>query len=147
LDDFGCDEVIEITDPGFKPFGGKYVHSPAIARIANGEKLTGIGNPFDIKRIRKINIDEGTIVHIDNFGLMKVKAEAPRPKDGDYFLVNIKNKKIKMIYWTRMMSRDNGEWVIYPGSSFGLLEIGRVRENGALDIGAEIGDKITFKKI
>jgi predicted lysophospholipase L1 biosynthesis ABC-type transport system permease subunit len=44
------------------------------------------------------------------------------------------------------MSRDTGEWVIYPGSSLGLPELGKVRENGARELNAKIGDIITFKK-
>ena len=36
IKDFGCEELYELYDPGFVPFGGKYVHAPAVGKIASG---------------------------------------------------------------------------------------------------------------
>lgn len=144
--DFGVEELYELNDPGFFPFGGKYVHAPAVAQIATGKSLKDMGHPFDIGKIIKIDIAEGTIVHIDNFGLMKFTGELAGLKDRDKLEVNVNGKTLKAVYSKRMMSQETGEWVIYPGSSFGLPEFGKVRENGAKELNVKIGDIITFKK-
>jgi len=145
--DFGIEELYELNDPGFFPFGGKYVHAPAVAQIATGKSLKDMGLPFDIEKVVKIDIAGSTIVHIDNFGLMKFTGKLTGLKEGDKLEVNINGKILKAVYAQRMMSRETGEWVIYPGSSLGLPELGRVRENGAKDLNAKVGDIITFKKI
>ena len=145
--DFGVEELYELNDPGFFPFGGKYVHAPAVAQIATGKPLKDMGHPFDIEKVVKIDIVRGTIIHIDNFGLMKFTGELTGLNEGDKLEVNVGGKTLMAVYAKRMMSRDTGEWVIYPGSSFDLPELGKVRENGAKELNAKIGDIITFKKI
>jgi len=145
--DFGVEELYELNDPGFFPFGGKYVHAPAVAQIAMGKPLNKLGHPFDIKKVVRLNIAERTIVHIDNFGLMKFVGELTELNEGDKLNVDVNGKTLKVVYAKRMMSRETGEWVIYSGSSFGLPELGKVRENGAKELNAKIGDIITFKKI
>jgi len=145
--DFGVEELYELNDPGFFPFGGKYVHAPAVAQIATGKPLKDMGRPFDIEKIIKIDIAGGTIVHIDNFGLMKFTGELTGLNEGDKLEISVNKKTLKAVYAKRMMSQETGEWVIYPGSSFGLPEFGKVRENGAKESNVKIGDIITFKKI
>jgi len=78
---------------------------------------------------------------------MKFVGELTGLNEEDKLNVNVSGKTLKAIYAKRMMSRETGEWVIYPGSSFGLPELGKVRENGAKELNAKIGDIITFKKI
>lgn len=145
--DFGIEELYQLDDPGFFPFGGKYVHAPAVAQIAMGKPLNKLGHLFDINKAVKLDISEGTIVHIDNFGLIKFVSELTGLNEGDKLNVDVNGKILKVVYAKRMMSRETGEWVIYPGSSFGLPELGKVRENGAKKLNAKIGDIVTFKKI
>ena len=90
----------------------------------------------------RLNVADGTIVHIDNFGLMKFTGILPNMNEGDKLTVDIKSKLFSAVHAKRMMSRDTGEWVVYPGSSFGLPEFGKVRQNGAKEIAAEVGDVI-----
>lgn len=145
--DFGIEELYELNDPGFFPFGGKYVHAPAVAQIAAEKQLIDMGRPFDRDKVVKINLKKGTIIHIDNFGLMKFTGELTKLNEGDRLEVNINGKILNAVYAERMMRQETGEWVIYPGSSLGLPELGRVRENGAKDLNAKVGDIITFQKI
>lgn len=140
--DFEIDELYELYDPGFVVFGGKYVHAPVIAQIAFGQQLSLIGKKFDANNLNRLAIADGTIVHIDNFGLMKFAGVLPNLKEGDKLNVEIKSNLLSAVYAKRMMSRDTGEWVVYSGSSFGLIEFGKVRENGAKKINAEVGDII-----
>lgn len=144
--DFGVSELYELNDPGFFPFGGKYVHAPAVAQIAMGKPLKDMGHIFDIDDVLKLDIKEGTIVHIDNFGLMKFIGDLSGLNDGDNVEVKINDRVIAAVYAKRMMSKDTGEWVIYPGSSFGLPELGKVRQNGAGELMAKVGDVISFRK-
>lgn len=145
--DFGIEELYELNDPGFFPFGGKYVHAPAVAQIAMGKPLNKLGHLFDIEKVVNLDISEGTIVHIDNFGLMKFVGKLTGLNEGDKFNVDVNEKTLKVVYAKRMMSRETGEWVICPGSSFGLPELGKVRENGAKELNTKTGDMITLKKI
>lgn len=142
--DFGIEELYELYDSGFLPFGGKYVHAPVVAQIASGQQLNLIGKKFDVSNLARLNISDGTIVHVDNFGLMKFTGVLPNLKEGDKLTVDVNGTPLSAVYATRMMSRETGEWVVYPGSSFGLPEIGKVRQNGANEIGAEVGDVVRF---
>lgn len=146
LEDFGIDELYEIHDPGFFPFGGKYIHAPIAAKIALGTPFNSIGNRFDPTGLVRLDIKNGTILHIDSFGLMKFKGVLPEMNDGTKLKVSISGRHVDVVYTKRMMSRETGEWVIYPGSSLGLPEIGKVRENGADMINAKIGDIIEILK-
>lgn len=127
IEDFGCSELIELYDPGFVPFGGKYVHAPAVGKILSGCELKELGHAFSIDRIRDVGRKEGVIVHIDNFGNVKFIGDLSKHQFGDVITVSIREKKYEVVYWERMMERMDGEIVIYPGSSFGLPEIGVVR--------------------
>jgi S-adenosylmethionine hydrolase len=145
--DFGIKELYELHDPGFFPFGGKYVHAPAVAQIAMGKPLSEMGSPFDIKKVVKLNIPDGTIVHIDNFGLIRFTGDLTGLKEGDKLKVCVNGKILRTVFAKRMMSRETGEWVIYPGNSLGLPELGKVRENDTKELDTKIGDVITFEKI
>ncbi|MDB5265596.1 MAG: hypothetical protein JWM39_309 [Parcubacteria group bacterium] len=142
LRDFGVAELYELKDPGFLPFGGKYVHAPAVAKLASGIPPAELGNPFQVSGLRKLEILPGTIVHVDNFGLMKFNTVLPKFEEGARLRITVKGLSIPAVYSTRMMNRETGEWVIYPGSSLGLPELGKVRQNGALELGVAEGDQI-----
>ncbi len=147
LKDFGIEELYEMQDLGFLPFGGKYVHAPVAARIASGESLDSIGSKFNVNDLVSLNISQGTIVHIDNFGLIKFTGTLSEINEGDVVTIETNQKVFKVTYTKRMMSKETGEWIIYPGSTLGLLEIGKVRENGALEINSKVGDILKIKSI
>jgi len=87
--DFGVEELYELNDPGFFPFGGKYIHAPAVTQIAMGKPLNEMGNPFGIEKVINLDIPDGTIVHIDNFGLMKFTGDLTGFNEGDKLEVHI----------------------------------------------------------
>lgn len=146
IEDFGVSEVYELYDPGFVPFGGKYVHSPAIGKAASGIALEELGSPFDKVSILPSPLSESSIAHIDNFGNAKLKLKFI-DEDGSTYKIKTNNKETTFTYWTRMMERENGEFIIYPGSSFGLIELGLVRGNLAKELELKVGDKITIEKV
>lgn len=144
--DFGISELYEYTDPGFISFGGKFVHAPAVAKIAMGAKLSDLGATFPHENILNLDIKEGTIVHVDNMGLMKFTGIL-NANDGDIFKVSVNKRVFEAVYAERMMSKPDGTWVIYHGSSLGLPELGKVRQNGAELLNVKEGDQITYEKI
>lgn len=148
IQDFGCEELYELYDPGFVPFGGKFVHAPAVGKIASGIPINKLGNKFELSKIRNVCIEEGTIMHIDNFGNIKIFHKFKQElKNGDKFLISIRNYKLEIIYNKRMMEKEDGELVIYPGSSFGYTEIGIVRDHFSSKYKVKIGDIVKIEKV
>lgn len=145
LNDFGCRELYELYDLGFVPFGGKYVHAPAVGAILSGYPLEKLGNPFQKSMVRDVERSDGTILHIDNFGNVKFIGNI-KAKNGDKYTIIIGKKKLQAIYWERMMERNDGELVIYPGSSFSYPEIGIVRGNAAELLKIKWSDKVIYYK-
>ncbi len=151
--DFGCKELYDVSElftqlsSQFLSFSGKLVTAPTIARIARWEDATRFGDAIDSGEIERLSITDHTIVHIDNFGIMKFTGDMDKPQEGDRYEVIINNEVFGAIYCRRMMSQETGTWVFFPGSSFGLYELGKVRQYGAHSIGAQIGDVIKFKKL
>lgn len=143
---YGCSELYEIYDTGFVPFGGKYVHAPTIGKILAGYPLSDLGNRFDIDRIRSVEIKDGSVLHVDNFGNIKIQGKLSNSNNGDKYTIEIRGKRMEAVFWKRMMERNDGEIVIYPGSSFGLPEIGIVRGDFAKEYGVKPGDVVLYNK-
>jgi S-adenosylmethionine hydrolase len=148
FDDFGIKSLYEIKETKFYPFGGKYVHSPTIAKIASGIPFEKFGNKINKKSLCNFSIPNGTVVHIDNFGLIKIKSRFPSYQNKTKVKIFINNKKsIIATVSKRMMNHATGEWILYPGSSMGLPELGKVRSKyGAKELNIKVGDIITWKK-
>ncbi len=148
INDFGCEELYELYDPGFVPFGGKYVHAPAVGKIASGVPINELGNKFPIEKIRHVDMEEGTVMHIDNFGNLKLfhKFET-EPNNGDKYEIEFNDNKLEVVYNKRMMERNDGEIIIYPGSSFGFTEIGTVRDHFAEKYGVNNGDLVRVRRL
>lgn len=143
--DFGCKELYEISDEGFVPFGGKYVHAPIVGKALSGCKLSQLGKAFEIDKVKDIVIEEGSILHIDNFGNIKFVGNL-QGKNGDIYFIIIGERSIKAVYWERMMEREDGEFVVYPGSSFSYPELGMVRGNAAEKLKVQWSDKLICVK-
>ncbi|MFE7124424.1 hypothetical protein [Streptomyces sp. NPDC057617] len=145
VDEFGVAECYEVHDPGFVPFGGKFVHGPAVGQFAAGKPMSEIGKPFPADKIRRTLPTEGTIVHVDNFGNAKFPMRKQSFEYGDKLVVEVGGETFDAVYWKRMMELEDGTWVVYPGSSFDLHEFGEVRGKGVLPYGVGAGHEITVK--
>lgn len=147
--DFGIKSLYEIKENKFYPFGGKYVHSPTVAKMASGIPFEEYGKEINKDELCNFSISDGAIVHIDNFGLMKIKSKFPNYKEGTKVRIFVNGKEsITAVISERMMDQDTGTWVLYSGSSMDLPELGKVRcKDGAKGLGIQIGDIITWKKI
>lgn len=144
--DFGLEECYELHDPGFVPFGGKYVHAPAVGRLLAGAALEDLGTPFTPKRIRAALPEPGVVVHIDNFGNAKL-ALGELYEDGEPLIVRLPDGTVlEALFGRRMMDHPDGTWVVYPGSSLELGEIGEVRGLGMRRFGVGPGEKIDITR-
>jgi S-adenosylmethionine hydrolase len=148
VEDFGVERCFELTDPGFVPFGGKHVHAPSVGALMAGLSPTELGLPLepDYKPVDSI-CPRGTIVHIDNFGNAKLKFasdEFHSTAPGSCFNVVFPGDvSLRAKYGVRMMEFEDDDWVLYPGSSLGLLELGQVRNIGLLSTNlGRVGDRV-----
>ncbi len=150
LNDFGYKSLYEVHDPGFISFGGKYVHAPNVAKLVAGKPIDSFGKPFNKDELASLDISEGTIVHIDNFGLLKIMGETPKFEEGQKFKISINGEeKFEAKFSNRMMTQDDKDWVLYAGSSlYSLPELGTVRyAEGYKEFGIKIGDKVTWTTV
>lgn len=157
IKDFGLREIVEtnstgLRGDGFISFGGKHIHAPIAAKLASINDINSVKEKhFAKKDLVTLNYKEGTIVHIDNFGVSKILYEADQlsAKNGDKFKVYVDDRAIgEATYCMSMKELPNGTFAIYKGSSLGLLELGVVRKlDAARELGLEIGDLITLKAI
>lgn len=150
IKDFGIKEIYESSQKGldgkeFIPFGGKFIHAPIAAEIASGVPLKKIGNYFDSKKITFIDVQEGTILHIDNFGVAKIFMREINLSEGSIVKILINKKyRLEARFTHSMKNLPDETWAIYQGSSLdGLFELGLVRANGAKKLSFRIGDIVT----
>jgi S-adenosylmethionine hydrolase len=107
--------------------------------------MADLGNPFPPERIRRQRAREFEVVHVDNFGNAKVAAHITGATIGEPVVVEVGGERIDAVYGRRMMECPDGTWVVYPGSSFGLLEIGEVRGPGLRRFDVAPGDIVSVK--
>src|SRR5579859_8043757 len=134
-----------------RSFGGKYVQIPTAAKIIANIPHDEIGNKREESFLSDYDIPDGTVVHIDNFGLIKIKApqlSSLNPGDSVQIFVN-GSPSVHALYSEKMKREQDGKWVLFAGSSlYGLPELGRVRsDDSAKELSIKIGDIITWKKI
>ncbi len=153
IEDCGLDEFYinkinrQVDNP---PFGGRNVQVPTAAKILSGVSFCEIGEIANKSVLRTYEIPGGTVVHVDNFGLMKIKnLKLTGIKEGTKLKVYINNdKEVDAIYSEKLKCHEPGTWVVYPGSSLnGLPELGKVLSpDSAGELNVKVGDIITWKK-
>lgn len=146
FEEFGIEDVYEGKEQCHISFGGLHMHTVTAGKLLRGDSEEKLGNKIEESNIKKIFPRNGEVLHIDNFGLIKIWN---RIEDFDFFdgeKVKLKvinsSRNIKAIFSNRMMSFKDNTLVIYPGSSLldkskiknieeykksGLIEIGLVR--------------------
>ncbi len=147
LDDFKIKVVRNVKRQSISPFGGRDAYCPILVQLLDEEKIEKIGEPFEINKLKRIVIQENTVVHIDNFGNPKIHSN-PKIEKGIFYEVKHNGKSIgQAIVSERFMDLDTGTLTLYHGSSLGgLLEVAKVRQNLASEKNIRIGDKIEITK-
>lgn len=151
--DYGCAELVNLgrnykgTGVDYQPFTGKVVTGPLAVRAALGAPLASLGDPVPESHISRLSLEPFTIVHIDNFGVMKLTGDIAALQEGERVKVTLRQATFEAVVGHRIMSFPDGTWVLYPGSSFGLPELGIPRSLAAPTIGAAVGDVLTIEPI
>lgn len=131
----------------FPTFNGKYKFAKTAGQLINGEKFSNLGKEFSKEDIYKEKIETGTVVHIDNYGNIKIKGKRPRFKLGDIVEIKVNGRVYSIRFGLQFFDVPEGELIIYPGSSlWGLPELAINRGNASEFLKVNIGDKIDIIK-
>ena len=152
IEDFGLKSLYELNAPGltgneFIPFGGKFVHAPLVAKIVKGITFESLGTKRNKEFLSKLKIEDGCVVSIDNFGIVKIKGKIEIDEGKKYDIYVNGKRKFSATATYSMKDLADGSIVIYPGSSLNKMpEICKVRElDSAKSLNLNIGDIITWK--
>jgi S-adenosylmethionine hydrolase len=166
FEEFGIEDVYEGKEQDHVPFGGLLVHTVIAGKLLRGDSEEKLGNKISESNLRRIFPREGEVLHIDNFGLIKIWSRIEKFNffDGEKVKLKINNSghNLEAIFSNRIMNFENNALVIYPGSSLldkskiknienyrksGLIEIGLVRNtNSAKKLGIKLGDIIEIER-
>ncbi|WP_253305922.1 SAM-dependent chlorinase/fluorinase [unidentified bacterial endosymbiont] len=133
-----------------KSFGGKYVQIPTAVKLIEGTPMDELGQRMSPDFMESLPIADGTVVHVDNFGLMKIKAPPLNFQEGQRLHLSVNSSQdLVAIYSEKMKRQKDGEWVLFPGSSLdGLPELGKVRsQNSAQELGITEGDLLRWTPV
>jgi S-adenosylmethionine hydrolase len=150
--EIGIQELYETSREGLKgeefiSFGGKYVHAPIAAKLAATDDFSKVvlREIKDFSELSLLRIPEGTVLHIDNFGVLKIAIKKLHCELGSTLKIRVKNTNLEAIHCSSMKELKDGQLAVYRGSSLGYYELGYVRRlatDRILDI--EIGDIINI---
>jgi S-adenosylmethionine hydrolase len=104
-------------------FNGRDIYAPTAEQIVAGIPLDDLGENFPLDSLYNPEIDHGTVLHIDNYGNVKLYAYDDL-SNVDY--VNINGQKLPVVSNFKLKNGETvlgGELVATNGSSFGLVEI------------------------
>lgn len=151
LEDFGLDLLYKNKvdrESNSQSFGGKRVGAPTAAKIMAGIAFDELGERVSDSFLGHYEIPDGTVVHCDNFGLMKIKHDPlAHFQEGQLVKIYINGQyRLNARFFTEWKSQREGEWVLFPGSSFdGMPELGRIRsKNSAAELQVVEGDRVAW---
>lgn len=130
-------------------FNGRDLYAPVAGRLAAGCSLEEVGEKFPLSSICYLKIRRGQVLHIDNYGNVKIYAYDSLV---DCDKVSVNGRQVRVAVNHTLKSGElvpEGELVATNGSSFGLVEfqVKAVREGatGASQLlGVKVGDVIDF---
>lgn len=146
--DLGVKRLYELRDVPQTSFSGKTYIAPIVARIAAEDESRITEFPYDEHQIDDVEIAEGMVTHIDNFGNVKVMTDVgDRPHDEPLELML--NGQVLCpathIQTQIYLQREQGQVVLYRSTSFDdMTDVGMVRGNFAEAHGVRIGDLLTW---
>ncbi|MCB1181164.1 MAG: SAM-dependent chlorinase/fluorinase [Chlamydiia bacterium] len=154
IEDFGLEFLYEnqiCRSKDGRSFGGKYVQVPTAAKLVAGAVPQALGLKRESSFLYRYPIAEGTVVHCDNFGLMKIKAPPPKGiKDQQKLKILINGRaSVEGLFSKNLKTSADGTWVVFQGSSLGgLPELGKVRSKHSADaLGVQEGDQVTWEEV
>lgn len=150
LEDFKLKFVVKLPiSPESKKhptFNGKYRFAVATKKLLMGESLESIGEVVQDDHLYKVHTTLGTVVHVDNYGNVKIKL--PRIEDknvGTKVLIKLRDRILTVTYGVEFDDVEEGEAILYNGSSlWGLPELALNRGSFASTYGTKVGDFVTI---
>lgn len=148
--DLGVKRLFELRNVPQSSFSGKTYIAPIVARIAAGDESETTRYPCNEDILDDIDLVEGTVVHIDNFGNVKVKTNVGRRVHDDVLDLSLNGRDLceaTYIETQIYLQRDQGRVVLYRSTSFDdMTDLGMVRGNFAQHHGVRIGDVLTWRE-
>lgn len=128
-------------------WNGRDIYAPTAGRIMSGARLEELGEEFPLSSIYNLEIKYGTVIHIDNYGNVKLNAYDDLTSV-DHVIVN--GRQISVVSNFKLSSGKTvaeGELVATNGASFGLVEImakadGKGAIGAAEKMGVDVGDLV-----
>jgi len=155
LDSFRSDTIIHLSynDWNKNQFLGRNLFSPVAGKLIAGAPIESFGEIISIEDIYHLNFPKYTILHIDNFGNLKINCRISQLPVNKFSSINVNGipaifaQDFKDITNTQTIEPD--QLIVTVGSSLDFLEIQRKAQNTAA-IGAaellkvEVGDEISI---
>ena len=146
--DLGIKRLYEIKDVPQSNFSGRNFIAPLVARIAGGDESASILSPCPEDTVDDVAMAAGTVVHVDNFGNVKVM-EKIGPTAGGVVDLSVNGRHLcrsepiqKQVY----LQPERGRVVMYPSTSFDYMtDIAMVRGNFAGHYGVSVGDVLSWR--
>ncbi|MFC1523594.1 SAM-dependent chlorinase/fluorinase [Thermodesulfobacteriota bacterium] len=128
-------------------FNGRDIYAPTAGRVVNGCSLEELGETFPLSSIYRLTIDRGKVLHVDNYGNVKLYAFDDLT-DLEYLIVN--GRRLPVVVNHKLKSGETvpgGTLVVTNGSSFGLVELQvKAEREGAIGaaeiLGLSVGDSV-----
>ncbi|MDA1208547.1 MAG: SAM-dependent chlorinase/fluorinase [bacterium] len=125
-------------------FDGRDLFAPAAALVASGESTENLGKEFDVQKLLNLEIENGTVLHADDYGNLKIHGAEDQYERGNGAVpFTIRKTRYNPKKVRSHNEASEGDLVILPGSS-GMIEIWIVEGNARKLIGATVGDIIEF---
>lgn len=150
LDDFDVQNIIQLPiselSKKHPTFNGKYRFAVATNQLLSGLEFAKIGGTLKRGHLYHSEVADGTVVHVDNYGNVKVKLARIEDKVvGSKLLVKIRDRVITVTYGIEFDNVGEGEAILYNGSSlWGLPELAINRGSFSATYGVRVGDFVTI---
>lgn len=130
-------------------WNGRDLYAPVAGRISAGVDPISLGESFPVDSIHKLNIAHGTVLHIDNYGNVKIFAYDDLTGKCQ---VKVNGRSIRVASNFRLdtgQTVPEGELIATHGTSFGLVQL-MVKSDGNSVVGAsdllgvKVGEVVDF---
>ncbi len=144
--------AVKLDCPGWtaSQFMGRDLYAPTSGRLVSGERLQELGVAFPLDNIRRLAIPNLVVLHIDNYGNVKLNHSEPLPLGSKVLVNGVQATVAKNFQTAPGVIVQEGELIFATGSSFGMSEI-QVKCAGPRAVGAaerlslHIGDVVSLE--
>lgn len=128
-------------------FNGRDLYAPVAGKISAGCPMEELGTEFPLSSIHKLRLKYATVLHIDNYGNVKLYASDDLATVSS---VMVNGQELRVARNHRLKSGEivpTGELIATNGSSFGLVELqvkaeGEGAASAAEMLGVAVGDVV-----